>query len=188
MIYLSVLITAVSYVLIQPRDSAEHPVHYVSKVLQDTEVLYPNIEKLAFALASVATQLIIEPNLPLSQDYAANKGTLDLTQPLWTLYVDGSSNAQGCGAGLVLISPDKVVLEYALRFKFHASNNNEAEYKALLAGLWLPKELDAMQIQIFSDSQLVVHQVNQDFTPRTSLLQPISSMPATCLQTSTLIL
>ncbi|CAL9010263.1 unnamed protein product [Prunus brigantina] len=47
---------------------------------------------------------------------------------------NGSSNAQGCGAGLVLISPDKVVLEYALRFKFHASNN-EAEYEALLAGL-----------------------------------------------------
>ncbi|CAL8990767.1 unnamed protein product [Prunus brigantina] len=57
---------------------------------------------------------------------------------------------------------DKVVLEYALRFKFHASNN-EAEYEALLAGLRLAKEMGARQIQIFSDSQLVVHQVNQNF-------------------------
>ncbi|CAL2247844.1 unnamed protein product [Prunus armeniaca] len=72
---------------------------------------------------------------------------------------------QGCGAGLVLISPDKVALEYALRFKFHASNN-EAEYEALLAGLRLAKEMGAKQIQIFSDSQLVVHQVNQDFTAK----------------------
>ncbi|KAI5316669.1 hypothetical protein L3X38_036376 [Prunus dulcis] len=71
----------------------------------------------------------------------------------------------GCGAGLVLVSPDKVALEYALRFNFQASNN-EAEYEALLAGLRLAKEMDARQIQIFSDSQLVVHQVNQDFTAK----------------------
>ncbi|KAI5328316.1 hypothetical protein L3X38_027713 [Prunus dulcis] len=65
----------------------------------------------------------------------------------------------GCGAGLVLISLDKFVIEYALRFKFHASNN-VAKYEALLAGLRLAKEIGAKQIQIFSDSQLVVHQVN----------------------------
>ncbi|XP_020412892.1 uncharacterized protein LOC109947359 [Prunus persica] len=206
-IYLSVSVSAVSSVLIRPRDNVEHLVHYVSKTLQDAEVRYPDIEKLAFALkpetsgrlvkwaigefdihykpypttkgqavadflseftepqASAATQLITEPNLPPSQDHTASKGTFDLTQPLWTLFVDGSSNAQGCGAGLVLISPDKVALEYALSFKFQASNN-EAEYEALLAGLRLVKEMDAKQIQIFSDSQLVVHQVNQDFTAK----------------------
>ncbi|KAI5341938.1 hypothetical protein L3X38_009813 [Prunus dulcis] len=219
-------------------DNAEHPVHYVSKALQDAEVRYPDIEKLAFALvvsarrlrpyfqahtihvltnqplrqvlqkpetsgrlvkwaielgefdihykprpamrgqavadflseftepqASAATQLVTEPNPSLSQDQTPNPNTLDLTQPLWTLFVDGSSNAQGCGAGLVLVSPDKVALEYALRFNFQASNN-EAEYEALLAGLRLAKEMDARQIQIFSDSQLVVYQVNQDFTAK----------------------
>ncbi|CAL8117166.1 unnamed protein product [Prunus armeniaca] len=152
MIYLTVSATAVSSVLIRPKESAEHPVHYVSKALQDTE-------------ASTATQIITEPNLPLGQLHVANNGNLDLTQPLWTLYVDGSSNTQECGAGLILISLDKVVLEYALRFKFHASNN-KAEYEALLAGLQLAKEMGANQIQIFNDSQLVVHQVNQDFTAK----------------------
>ncbi|XP_008231854.1 PREDICTED: uncharacterized protein LOC103331021 [Prunus mume] len=107
----------------------------------------------------------MEPTPTPSQVHVASNGTLDLTQPLWTLYVDGSSNAQGCGAGLVLISPDKAVLEYAIRFQFHASNN-EAEYEALLAGLRLAKEIGARKIQIFSDSQLVVHQVNQDFTAK----------------------
>ncbi|KAI5323200.1 hypothetical protein L3X38_032272 [Prunus dulcis] len=194
--------------LIRPKESAEHPVHYVSKALQDAEVRYPDIKKLAFALvvlarlrpyfqahtihvltnqpvkkvlqkletsgrlvkwaitleftqpqASASTQIITEPNLPSSQNHVASNDTLDLTQPLWTLYVDGSPNAQGCGVGLVLISPDKVVLEYAIRFKFQASNN-VAEYEALLAGLRLAKEMGAKQIQIFSDSQLVVHQVN----------------------------
>ncbi|KAI5316973.1 hypothetical protein L3X38_036680 [Prunus dulcis] len=47
---LSVSVTAVSSVLIRPRDSSEHPVYYVSKALQDTEVRYPDIEKLAFTL------------------------------------------------------------------------------------------------------------------------------------------
>ncbi|CAL9011686.1 unnamed protein product, partial [Prunus brigantina] len=147
MIYLSISATAVSSVLIQTKESAEHPVHYVSKALQDAEARYPDIEKLAFALVVSARRL-----RPYFQAHTIHVLT---NHPL----------RQGCGAGLVLISPDKVVLEYALRFKFHASNN-EAEYEALLAGLRLAKEMGAMQIQIFSDSQLVVHQVNQDFTAK----------------------
>ncbi|CAL2266568.1 unnamed protein product [Prunus armeniaca] len=71
----------------------------------------------------------------------------------------------GMWSCLILISPDKVVLEYALHFKFHSSNN-VAEYEALLVGLRLAKEMGAKQLQIFSDSQLVIHQVNQDFTAK----------------------
>ncbi|CAL2252502.1 unnamed protein product [Prunus armeniaca] len=40
--------------LIRPHEGAEHPVHYVSKALQDVEVRYPDIEKLAFALVVLA--------------------------------------------------------------------------------------------------------------------------------------
>ena len=54
--------------------------------------------------------------------------------PAWTLYVGGSSNSQGSGAGIILITPDEIQLEYVLRFGFQASNN-EAEYEALLVGL-----------------------------------------------------
>ncbi|KAB2617051.1 hypothetical protein D8674_012920 [Pyrus ussuriensis x Pyrus communis] len=81
---------------------------------------------------------------------------------VWTLYVDGSSNQQGCGAGLILTTPDKVAMKYVLRFKFKVSNN-EAEYEALLAGLRLAKHLGVKQIDIFSDSQLVVNQVTNNF-------------------------
>lgn len=102
------------------------------------------------------------------------KGNFDLSEPLWTLHVDGSSNSQGYGAYLVLISLDKMVLEYALRFNFQTSNN-VAEYEALLAGLQLAREMGTRLIQIFSDSQLVVHQVNYDFltkdTSMTTYLQ-----------------
>ncbi|KAM2481839.1 hypothetical protein PS1_005304 [Malus domestica] len=87
---------------------------------------------------------------------------IESTTPTWSLYVDDSSNQQGCEAGLVLTTPDKVAMEYALRFKFKASNN-EAEYEALLAGLRLAKHLGVKRIDIFSDSQLVVNQVTNNF-------------------------
>ncbi|KAM1832337.1 hypothetical protein ACFX13_022299 [Malus domestica] len=102
------------------------------------------------------------------------------TAPAWSLYVDGSSNQQGCGAGLVLTTPDKVAMEYALRFKFKVSNN-EAEYEALLAGLRLAKHLRVKQIDIFSNSQLVVNQVTNNFDAKDN------SMTAYLAQTQLLL-
>ncbi|KAM2850578.1 hypothetical protein PS2_026816 [Malus domestica] len=105
---------------------------------------------------------------------------IESTTPTWSLYVDGSSNQQSCGAGLVLTTPDKVAIEYALRFKFKASNN-ETEYEALLAGLRLAKHLGVKQIDIFSDSQLVVNQVTNNFDAKDS------SMAAYLAQTRLLL-
>ncbi|KAM2274238.1 hypothetical protein ACFX1S_044068 [Malus domestica] len=72
----------------------------------------------------------------------------------------------GCGIGLVLTTPNKVAMKYALRFKFKASNN-EAEYEAFLAGLRLAKHLGVKRIDIFSDS-LVVNQVTNNFDAKDS--------------------
>ncbi|GKV06462.1 hypothetical protein SLEP1_g18360 [Rubroshorea leprosula] len=79
--------------------------------------------------------------------------------PVWVLYVDGAANDKGSGAGAVLIGPDGFKSEHALRFKFQTTNN-AAEYEALIYGLKLASELKVQSIQIFSDSQLVVGQVN----------------------------
>ena len=51
--------------------------------------------------------------------------------PTWKVYVDGASNQKGSGVGLVLVSPEKVVVEKSLRLDFLATNN-EAEYETLL--------------------------------------------------------
>ena len=45
----------------------------------------------------------------------------------WEVYVDGALNQKGSGVGLVLVSPEKVVIEKSLRLNFSATNN-EAEY------------------------------------------------------------
>ena len=44
------------------------------------------------------------------------------------VHVDGASNQKGSGVGLVLVSPEKVVIEKSLRLGF-STTNNEAEYK-----------------------------------------------------------
>ncbi|GKV51633.1 hypothetical protein SLEP1_g58269 [Rubroshorea leprosula] len=79
--------------------------------------------------------------------------------PVWVLYVDGAANIEGSGAGAVLLGLDGFKSEHALRFKFQTTNN-AAEYEALIYGLKLASELKVQSIQIFSDSQLVVCQVN----------------------------
>ncbi|KAL5575294.1 hypothetical protein UlMin_016993 [Ulmus minor] len=81
---------------------------------------------------------------------------------LWHLYVDGSSTDNCSGAGVILVSPEKVRLSCALRFRFKATNN-QAEYEALLAGLRLAKEVSACHLLIYSDSQLIVNQVNSEY-------------------------
>ena len=49
------------------------------------------------------------------------------------MYVDGTANQKGLGKGLVVVSPERIIIEKFLRLGFSATNN-EAEYKALLVG------------------------------------------------------
>ena len=81
---------------------------------------------------------------------------------IWKLTVDGASNAHGSGAGLILTSPEGIDIEYALRFGFHASNN-EVEYEAVIAGLNLTHSLEVDQLEVYSDSQLVVRQIEDTY-------------------------
>ena len=79
--------------------------------------------------------------------------------------MDGASNSKGSGAGIVLVSPEGLVLEQAVRLKFSTSNN-EAEYEALLIGLKTAKKLSASHLQVFCDSQLMANQISGKYQAR----------------------
>ncbi|KAL0378324.1 UNVERIFIED_CONTAM: hypothetical protein Sradi_3137900 [Sesamum radiatum] len=75
----------------------------------------------------------------------------------WLLHVDGSSTIQGSRAGIVT-SPQGEDLEFAVKFCFKASKN-EAEYEALVIGMKMTHEAGASHLIAYSDSQLIVKQV-----------------------------
>ncbi|CAL2265890.1 unnamed protein product [Prunus armeniaca] len=121
------------------------------------------------------------PNAILTAPEKMDAERFDSFVPLWILHVDGSANQQGCGAGLVLTTPDGGKVEYALRFNFRTSNNEE-EYEALLAGLRLAKSMSERQISIHSDSQLIVNQITADFAAKNASMSAYLSAAHQLLQ------
>ena len=79
--------------------------------------------------------------------------------------MDGAANAQGSGVGLILSSPNGIDVEYALRFSFQASNNN-AKYEAFIAGLNLAHSMEADQLEVSRDSQLVEKQIENSYVAK----------------------
>ncbi|GKD63079.1 reverse transcriptase domain-containing protein [Tanacetum coccineum] len=75
---------------------------------------------------------------------------------IWKLYTDRALSSNGSGAGLMLISPEGREYTYALRFEFKTTNNG-VEYEALLAGLWVAREMEIKSLAIFTDSQLMAN-------------------------------
>ena len=67
--------------------------------------------------------------------------------------------------GLVLVSPEKITIEKSLRLGFPATNN-EAEYEALLVGMTMVQKMGGKAIEVFSNSRLVVRQVQGELEAR----------------------
>ena len=76
----------------------------------------------------------------------------------WKVFVDGASSTMKAGAGIVIINPKGLRLKHSFRLGFRASNN-EAKYEALLVGLRTVLDMSAQDVEIYSNSQLVVSQV-----------------------------
>ena len=63
------------------------------------------------------------------------------------------------------LHPQGDIIEQAVRCGFKATNN-EAEYEAMIAGLGLARDLGIRKIAVFSDSQLVVNQMQGSYQAR----------------------
>ena len=76
--------------------------------------------------------------------------------------MDSASSTSGARVGIVVITLEGIKLEHSFRLGFKASNN-EAEYEALFVGLRVVSDLGANEVEIYSDSRLVVNQVQGSF-------------------------
>ena len=98
-------------------------------------------------------------------------GLVTAQEPLqWKVYVDGATNQKGSGVGLVLISPEKLIVKKLLRLDFSATNN-EAKYEALLEGMSMVQRMGAKSATMFSDSRLVIGQVKGELEARDERIQ-----------------
>ena len=80
-----------------------------------------------------------------------------------TLYIDGAADlhSKTAGIGGVIYNSDEEIFSFSEYL--HDSTNNEAEYGALIAGLKYLIKLNLLNPTIYSDSELVVKQVNGEY-------------------------
>ena len=96
------------------------------------------------------------------------------TQLNLTLYFDGGarSNPGPAAAGVVLLTGDgKSLLEAG--YLLGEMTNNQAEYSALLIGSRAAVRYGADQLEIYSDSELLVRQLNGEYRVKSDLLKPL---------------
>ena len=86
------------------------------------------------------------------------------------MYVDGTSNQRGSGVEIVVVSPEKTIIEKSLRLGF-STTNNEAKYEALLVGMAMIQKMEGRTGEIFSYSRLVVDQVKRELEARDVKIQ-----------------
>jgi ribonuclease HI len=76
----------------------------------------------------------------------------------WIVFVDGSSAQDRSGVGVLLRNPEGQEFGFAVKLDFVTTNN-----EAVIASLALSREMGATNVEIQSDSQVVVGQVQGQF-------------------------
>ena len=144
-------------------------------VLEAFDIKYmPRISVKGQVLINLVAEFV-EPPLeevaaPQSID-GKSVGTISLQEPLfWKVHVDGAANQRGSKLELVLISPKQIIIEKSLRLDFSATNN-EAEYEVLLEGMSMVQRMRGKAVKMFSDSRLIVSQVNGELEARDERMQ-----------------
>ncbi|RVW17143.1 hypothetical protein CK203_075997 [Vitis vinifera] len=171
--YLAVSEWAISAVLFRcPSPKEQKPIYYVSRALADVETRYSKMELTALALRSAAQKLRpyfqAHPVIVLTDQPLRNiLHKPDLTGRMLQWAIELSEFGIEFQPRLLwswapTTVPNWGHLEQAIRLGFSASNN-EAEYEAILSGLDLALALSVSKLRIYSDSQLVVKHVQEEY-------------------------
>ncbi|XP_062170548.1 uncharacterized protein LOC133876286 [Alnus glutinosa] len=171
--------SAESSALVREDSGIQKPVYFTSTTLHGAEERYPRIEKLAFALVISARRLrpyfqahairvLTEyPMKKVLADFLVEFCNIPEAEELpkeltWVVFVDGSLAHGRSRVGVLLRNPEGQEFDFAVKLDF-VTINNEAKYEAVIAGLALSREMGATNVEIRSDSQVVVGQVQGQF-------------------------
>ncbi|GJV89974.1 reverse transcriptase domain-containing protein [Tanacetum coccineum] len=116
-----------------------------------------SLPKIDWPRTSVKGQILVDFIMERPKDDPQDTPMKDeeaLPDP-WVLFTDGSSCIDGSEAGLIITNPG-VEFTYALRFRFHATNN-EAESETLIAGLRIAEQMGVKNLHANVDSKLVAN-------------------------------
>ncbi len=88
--------------------------------------------------------------------------------------IDGASrgNPGEAGAGVIIKDEDGRVLKRLKKY-LGITTNNMAEYRALIIALKAAKGMRCGKVRVFSDSELVVRQINGEYAVRNEGLRPL---------------
>ena len=94
--------------------------------------------------------------------------------PRVRLFTDGAArgNPGPAGAGAVIVSPAGHIMAKIGKF-LGESTNNVAEYTGLILGLKRAKAMGIKELDVFSDSELLVKQLAGDYAVKAEHLKPL---------------
>jgi ribonuclease HI len=115
-------------------------------------------ESLKSIKGQVVADFIVEHSIDRNNDKSCNLVSICPCK----LFFDGSACKEGQGVGVVLISPRGAIFEQSVRLEYFCTNN-QAEYEAILLGLWILSLMGVKHVEAFGDSLLVVQQIAGTF-------------------------
>ena len=90
------------------------------------------------------------------------------------IYTDGGSrgNPGPAGAGAIIYDENRKVIAEISEF-LGITTNNQAEYRAILAGIKKAVSLQASEVEFYLDSELAVKQLNREYKVKNKDLAPL---------------
>jgi hypothetical protein len=106
----------------------------------------------------------------IAERISTNIATLSVRA--WAMYFDGSACEDGCGIGILLVSPQGVTYSFSVRLPAPCTNNL-AEYEAVRRGMELLLQAGAEAVEVFGNSKLVISQLMEEYRCKSESLFPL---------------
>jgi hypothetical protein len=106
----------------------------------------------------------------IAERISTNIATLSVRA--WAMYFDGSACEDGCGIGILLVSPQGATYSFSVRLPTPCTNNL-AEYEAVRKGMELLLQAGAEAIEVFGNSKLVISQLMEEYRCKSESLFPL---------------